>query len=85
MPYDFHFDYDGGGEFDNDGEWQDADSPHIYITGPDGGDYLEVLEEAIATVEQPDCNDEHWRLGDNSIVPKLLTFLNELESQGWTP
>jgi len=70
--YNYRFDYAGGCE-DDDGCFV-SEPPRIYITGPDGFDFMEVLVDPEATVHKPACDDEHWRTPQ--IVINLLAVLN---------
>ena len=75
MAYSYRFDYDGGNRND-DGRFV-ADMPHVLIVAPDGTDIIEVFEEPLTTVASPDIDDAHWRLPDESLAMRVLTFLNE--------
>lgn len=60
----FRFDYDGGAE-DEHGRFI-SDPPHVYITGPDGADFMEVFVDVEPAVDLPDSDDSHW------VVPPLV-------------
>ena len=79
--YDWRFDYDGGCE-DESGHFV-SEEPHIYIweTGAHGGDIMEIYEAPIPTVEYPDCDDDHWRLPDDSLTESIIKFLNRREKR----
>ena len=70
--YGYRFDYDGGID-DDEGDFV-SDPPHIYITAPDGSDFLEVFLDPTATVAKPDSDDFHWSAP--SAVVALVALLN---------